>query len=33
MSREVMNAGPAPAALRAAARHALGEMEAAIAVR
>ena len=33
MSREVMNAGPAPAALRAAARRALGEMEAAIAVR
>jgi orotidine-5'-phosphate decarboxylase len=33
MSREVMNAGPAPAALRMAARHALGEMEAAIAVR
>ena len=33
MSREVMNSGPAPAALRVAARHALGEMEAAIAVR
>jgi orotidine-5'-phosphate decarboxylase len=33
MSREVMNAGPGPAALRAAARQALGEMEAAIAVR
>ena len=33
MSREVMNAGPAPAALRAATRRALGEMEAAIAVR
>jgi len=33
MSREVMNAGPEPAALRTAARHALGEMEAAIAVR
>ena len=33
MSREVMNAGPAPAALRAAVRRALGEMEAAIAVR
>jgi orotidine-5'-phosphate decarboxylase len=33
MSREVMNAGPAPAGLRAAARRALGEMEAAIAVR
>ena len=33
MSREVMNAGPAPAALRVAARRALGEMEAAIAVR
>lgn len=33
MSREVMNAGPAPAALRTAARRALGEMEAAIAVR
>ena len=33
MSREVMNAGPAPAALRTAARHALGEMEAVIAVR
>jgi orotidine-5'-phosphate decarboxylase len=32
MSREVMNAGPAPAALRRAARRALGEMEAAIAV-
>jgi orotidine-5'-phosphate decarboxylase len=33
MSREVMNVGPGPAALRAAARQALGEMEAAIAVR
>jgi orotidine-5'-phosphate decarboxylase len=32
MSREVMNAGPAPAALRGAARRALAEMEAVIAV-
>jgi orotidine-5'-phosphate decarboxylase len=32
MSREVMNAGPAPAALRGAARRALAEMEAVITV-